>query len=174
MRDPTAKGELSFPSWFPACIKADARHLHTRAIATGPAWKVAMIERLVGDDRMKSVWAELSQRQRDEKYQKTDRFEHSATLAPPVDAVTDQQTALRLLFVETIMAANYTFYLLQKSERDAVTEIADFMHTHFGSHKRGLTAILASVALESNITDSKVREWTRPKRTRPKRTRPLG
>ena len=133
-----------------------------------------MIERLVGDDRMKSVWAELSQRQRDEKYQKTDRFEHSATLAPPVDAVTDQQTALRLLFVETIMAANYTFYLLQKSERDAVTEIADFTHTHFGSHKRGLTAILASVALESNITDSKVREWTRPKRTRPKRTRPLG
>jgi hypothetical protein len=174
MRDPTAKVELNFPSWFPAYIKADARHLHTRAIATGPAWKVAMIERLVGDDRMKRVWAELFQRQRGEKHQKTDRFEHSATLAPPVDAVTDQQTALRKLFVETIIAANYTFYLSQKSERDAVTEIADFMHTHFGSYFSGLTAILASVALERNITGTNVREWTRPKRTRPKRTRPLG
>ena len=72
------------------------------------------------------------------------------------------------------MAANSTFKLLRKPERDAVTEIADFMHTHFGSPKYRLTAILASVALERNITHSKVREWTRPKRTRPKRTRPLG
>jgi hypothetical protein len=173
MRESTAKAELSFPSWFPACIKADARHLHTRAIATGPEWKVAMIERLVGDDRMKSVWAELSQRQRDEKYQRTDRFEHSATFAPHVDVVTAQQIALRFVFVETMTVINI-FKLLQKPERDAVTEIADFMRTHFGSPKYGLTAILASVALERNISDSKVREWTRPKRTRPKRTRPLG
>ena len=72
------------------------------------------------------------------------------------------------------MAANYTFKLLQKPERDAVTEIADFMRTHFGSPKYGLTAILASVALERTITDTTVREWTRPKRTRPKGTRPLG
>jgi hypothetical protein len=169
MRDPTAKVELSFPSWFPAYIKDDARHLHMRAIATGPAWKVAMIERLVGDNRMKRVWSELFQRQRGEKHQKTDRFEHSATLAFSVDAVTDQQTALRLLFVETIIAANYTFYLSQKPERDrdAVIEIADFMHTHFGSYFSGLTATLASVALERNITGSNVREWTRPKRIRP-------
>ncbi len=164
--------ELSFPPWFPAFIKADAHHLHTRAIATGPAWKVAMIERLVGDDRMKLVWAELFQRQRDEKYQKTNRFEHSATLAPQVDSVTAQETALRLMFVETIMAANYTFKLSDKSVRDTVSEIADCMRAHFGSVKLSLTAILASVALERNITDSKVREWTRPKR--PKRTRPLG
>ena len=132
-------------------------------MATGPAWKVAMIERLVGDARMKRVWDVLSQRQRNQ----TDRFEHSATLAPPVDAVTDQQTALRLVFVDTIMAANYTFKLLGKPARDAVTEIADSMRKHFGSPKCGLTAILASVALEGNITDSKVREWTRRKRTRP-------
>jgi hypothetical protein len=169
MRESTEKAELSFPSWFPECIEADARHLHTRAIATGPAWKVAMIERLVGDDRMKRVWAELFQRKRDEKYQKTDRFEHSATLALQVDAVTAQQTALRSVFMKTIMAANYTFKLSQKSVRDTVTEIADSMHRHFGSYFSGLTAILASVALERKITSSEVHEWTRPKR---KRTRP--
>ena len=66
MRDPTAKIEraIEFPSGVSACIKADARHLHTRAIATGPAWKVALI--LVGDDRMKRVWAGYSNDKRRE------------------------------------------------------------------------------------------------------------
>jgi hypothetical protein len=162
MRDPTQKANLNFPPWFPPFIEVDARYFHTKATALGLAWKVAMIERLVSDSHMKRVWQELSERRRDG----TAPFEHRATppvFAPPMEATVIQQKALRELFVATVQTAE-AFKLLKKSERAAVTEIADFMRERFGSPKYTLTATLSSVALERDITASKVREWTRAPR----------
>jgi hypothetical protein len=156
---------LNFPPWFPPYIEADARYFHAKAITLGFAWKVAMIERLVGDARMERVWSELLKRQRD-KYRKSERFLHRAIppeFARPVGPIDAQQAALREAFVRTLQTAE-DFKLLEKSERDAVTEIAVSMRERFGLVMHKLTATIATVALERDITESKVREWTRPQR----------
>jgi hypothetical protein len=55
--------------------------------------------------------------------------------------------------------------------RTAIADIAEFMSERFGSRMHGLTATIASVALEREISPSKVREWfSRPKRKKDKQT----
>jgi hypothetical protein len=49
------------------------------ALDQGVPWKVALIQRLVNDDRMRRVWSELSERKRDRDYHRTDTFEHQAS-----------------------------------------------------------------------------------------------
>ena len=54
--------------------------------------------------------------------------------------------------------------------RTAVADIAKFMRERFGSPMHGLTATVASVALECEVSPSKVREWfSRPTRKKAKR-----
>jgi hypothetical protein len=48
-------------------------------------------------------------------------------------------------------------------ERRVVDELAAFMQATFGSPMHGLTATVASVVLQHEVSRSKVREWSRPK-----------
>jgi hypothetical protein len=57
--------------------------------------------------------------------------------------------------------------------RAAVADIAEFMSERFGSRMYGLTATIASVALECEISLSKVREWF-SRRKRKKSTQTMG
>ena len=157
---------LNFPPWFPTYIEADARYFHTKAVALGFAWKVAMIERLIGDPRMESVWSELLKR----KEISIARANVSCTaqsrrnLLAPWDHSTPSKPQLREAFAKDDLQTAEDFKLLEKSERDAVTEIAVSMRERFGFVKHNLTATIASVALERDTTYTKVREWTRPQR----------
>ena len=232
MSDP-AIGEnkaFVFPAWFPAYLQPEAGRLYAKAVGLGFNWKISMLERLVSDSRMRSVWRELSEHKRDRNYRPTDVFEHRAippvVLRPGVTNKEIQQIAIRELFCVTASIAE-CFELLserlpveraaelradanrlqagqprkkssalakkliaaaeayEQAERlkpfshaqlvRAVTEIASFMEARFGSTKNTLTATLASVALDLNITPSNVREWAGRNRPTKRRTRcPLG
>jgi hypothetical protein len=70
---------LTIPTCVPEPVAHAACTLHARYLKSNNAKCNAVLERLIADERMRSVWTELSRRRR-EQYQKTDAFLHSANL----------------------------------------------------------------------------------------------
>jgi hypothetical protein len=55
---------LSIPDWLPQHLEHAARTMHAWAVRSRSAESIAVVQRLVGDPRMKTVWAELQKRRR--------------------------------------------------------------------------------------------------------------
>jgi hypothetical protein len=55
---------LSIPDWLPQPLEDAARQMHALAVRSRSAEKIATVQHLVSDPRMKSVWAELQKRRR--------------------------------------------------------------------------------------------------------------
>jgi hypothetical protein len=55
---------LSIPDWLPRHLEDAARTMHASAVRSRSAESIAVVQRLVGDPRMKAVWAELLKRRR--------------------------------------------------------------------------------------------------------------
>jgi hypothetical protein len=55
---------LSIPDWLPRPLEVAARAVYASAVHSRSAESIAVVQRLVGDPRMKAVWAELLKRRR--------------------------------------------------------------------------------------------------------------
>src|SRR5262249_46237541 len=116
------------------------------AIRLGFNWKIAMVERLVGDPRMQRVWSELSEQKRDRDYRRTDCFEHQATPPTPFarSGLTNgaiQQKAIRELFWATANAAQ-CFELLPERWSNRAAELrADAARLEVGQPRKKCSAL---------------------------------
>lgn len=148
MPDPAIGGNkaLVFPPWFPAYLEPQARRLYAKAVALDSKWKIAMVERLVGDSRMHRVWRELSEHKRDRDYRRTDIFDHQAI--PPVilpsgvtnDAI--QQTAIRELFCFTASTAECFELLFERWSVERAAELrADADRLQAGQPRKKCAAL---------------------------------
>jgi hypothetical protein len=55
---------LSIPDWFPQPLEGAARTMHAWTVRSRSAESIWVVQRLVGDPRMKVVWVELQKRRR--------------------------------------------------------------------------------------------------------------
>jgi hypothetical protein len=76
------RGGFTVPTWVPKVVAQQAHVLYERAVASGSAEHLAVIERLATDPKMEAVWKELGKKSR-EKYRSTNRFLRPATLPIP-------------------------------------------------------------------------------------------
>jgi hypothetical protein len=225
----SAPDALTIPTWVPEPVAQAARILHAHHVKSIDAKYNAGLERLIGDERMRSVWNELSKRRR-EQYQKTDVFLHSANLLwIDSEAPQDHQGAAMasLLYVSVNLTVNNPRVITRKEleklrsgmldkvaalrtaaneirrygpsraaaakvnediargqeellpKMEASTLVVDrdtgdaqsrgfcilfskYCRQLFGSPLYRITAIVASVALEREITSWAVREWCNP------------
>jgi hypothetical protein len=101
--DATPPEVITNPPWLPPAVAQAARALRAdhskRHVDCDKCEYILVLERLLTDRRMKSVWAELSKRKR-ENYRPTKAFKHPSQLSwvDPGDADSRQNHAMTSLF----------------------------------------------------------------------------
>jgi hypothetical protein len=124
----TAPEPLAFPAWFPETLRKTAHRLHEKAVRDGNVETIALLVRLVTDERMKIVWAELLKTRRNSQDPDSKYFHTSRRLVESDDAEGHQHFALRMIFGRLL-------YLVQ-AELPSALPLEKVEKRHYGNMAR--------------------------------------
>ncbi len=182
--------DIAIPEWVPAVIHYEARRMYQRAVEHHQELPVAMIKRLICDERMKAVWVKLRQKQSSArqdlicfnlfgntvtrmqypilKVAYPSYTELASRLRDDARRITKQRPTKKFgRLAAPLQKAAKAYDDLAKTEppddeiKDAVRDLSCLVAECFGSVHHQTTATIASVALNRKISVDDVRNWLR-------------
>jgi hypothetical protein len=105
------------PSWVPESVIARLRHLEGQPEGAEKTARLAIMLRIVTDDRMQAVWRELRRRARDRNYRQAGYF-HPARIADAPSPEAAQQAAIGMMADVACSIAAEAIPIWTPAERD--------------------------------------------------------